>query len=242
MKTQSLLLVLVFPALLITYSFTKTKPMSSNDQPIYEIAVRQVKEGQKDAFVAARADFIEVLSSLDGVSNDREFQSFYALPKPDEREVFVGMTAYASMATLGAVQQNATIGEKFAAFAQTMDLKAYVFVQPIEGGEFDLGKLAIKSGQVLEIAIRRVATENQEAFQQARKQFVSRLDQTDGVIQSWEFAVVAGQDTENLTVGMTVYENQEKFMAIAEQSQTWPEAAFFGLIEPVAIQYVTSVK
>lgn len=241
MNKSTMILWAVLPVLLISLSFTKTKPMPSNDHPIYEIAVRQVKDGQKDAFEEAREQFIDALTAQEGVSNDREFKSFYAMPSPDEREVFIGMTEYASLETLGAIQQHATVEEKFGAFAQTMDLKAYVFVQPIEGGTFDLGQLATKPGQVLEIAIRRVKGDL-DAFHTARKQFVAKLDATDGVVASWEFAVVAGQDTDNLTVGMTVYESQEKFMAISEQAQSWPEAAFFGMIEPVAIQYATVVK
>lgn len=241
MNRMTIALWLAIPALLITFSFTTTKPMPSNDQPIYEIAVRQVKDGQLDAFEEARKQFIDVLTAQAGVRNDREFKSFYAMPAPDVREVFIGMTEYASMETLGAIQQHATVGEKFGAFAQTMDLKAYVFVQPIEGGTFDLGQLATKPGQVLEIAIRRVKGDL-AAFHTARKQFVAKLDATDGVVESWEFAVVAGQDTDNLTVGMTVYESQEKFMAISGQAQSWPEAAFFGMMEPVAIQYATVVK
>jgi len=40
-------------------------------------------------------------------------------------------------------------------------------------------------------------------------------DQQEGVEGSWEFQVVGGKDTDRLTVGMSVYESQEAFQAIA---------------------------
>ncbi len=75
-------------------------------KPIFEIAVRKVKDGRKFDFVTERSKFVKTLKAQDGVSNDREFQSFYALPGPDEREVFIGMTQYESMEVLNKVQQN----------------------------------------------------------------------------------------------------------------------------------------
>ena len=131
---------------------------------------------------------------------------------------------------------------KFMKFKKTMDLKAYVFVQPIEGGEFNLATLAKKEGQILEVAVRRVKAGQEAEFEKMRKAFVDKLSKEDGVIQSWEFKVVGGNNTERLTVGMTVYESQEKFQKIGQATQTWAESAFFGTFEPVALQYAYSVK
>lgn len=215
--------------------------LHDKDASVFEIAVRKVKEGKKDEFVSCRADFITKLKAQDGVSNDREFQSFYALPEPDKQEVFIGMTQYASGKTVGKVQSK-VLG-KFMKFSKTMELKAYVFVQPIEGGTFDLGKLATKPGQVLELAVRRVKTGQEEAFQASRKDFVNWLNKQEGVTGSWEFKVVGGKNTENLTVGMSVYESQEAFQAIAGKVQSLSEAAaYFSTFEPVALQYAVSTK
>lgn len=218
------------------------KDLLVNDsQPVFEIAVRKVKDGQKEAFTAARTNFISALTAQEGVSNDREFQSFYALPAPDEQEVFIGMTQYATSKTVGKVQSK--VMGKFMPFAKTMDMKAYVFVQPQEGGTFDLGKLASRPGQVLELAIRRVKPGQEAAFQASRKEFVSWLGQQPGVAGSWELKVVGGRDTEGLTVGMSVYESQEAFQAIAGKVQALPEAGkYFGTFDPVALQYAVSVK
>ena len=209
------------------------------ENPIFEVAVRMVKDGMKEQFVEERSKFITTLKAQEGVSNDREFMSFYAMPQPDEREVFIGMTQYASPEVLQAVQGK--IYSAFAPFAETMDLKAYVFVQPTEGGDFDLGTLATGEGQVLEVAVRRVKEGQEEAFETARQAFVGWLDQQEGVKGSWEFQVVSGQDTERLTVGMSVYESQEAFQAIAGQVQQLPEAGrYFTTFDPVALQYAFS--
>ena len=215
--------------------------LNDKNAPVFEIAVRKVKDGKKDEFTSRRADFITKLKAQDGVSNDREFQSFYALPEPDKQEVFIGMTQYATCETVGKVQSK-VLG-KFMKFAKTMDLKAYAFVQPIEGGAFDLGKLAAKPGQVLELAVRRVKPGQEGAFQTSRKGFVNWLNKQEGVTGSWEFKVVGGKNIENLTVGISVYESQEAFQAIAAKVQSLPEAgAYFSTFEPVALQYAVSAN
>lgn len=240
--TTKMILSCTGMAALMACSPVKQSLLNNKQQPVYEIAVRQVKEGKKADFETARAAFIEKLVLQKGVSNDREFSSFYSLPTPDTRETYVGMTQYESYQTPKKVQSNMGVVSKFMAFKKTMDLKAYVFVQKVEGGDFDLSALAKKPGQVLEVAVRRVKPGEEARFDQMRKAFVGKLDKQDGVVASWEFKVVGGQDTEGLTVGMTVYESQEKFQKIGEATQSWAESAFFGTFVPVALQYAVSIK
>jgi hypothetical protein len=221
----------------------KKSQVSQLEKPVYEIAVRQVKDGMKADFEAARTNFIEILTEQKGVSNDREFSSFYALPEPDKREVFIGMTEYASYKTPGKVQSKMSVVSKFMKFKKTMDLKAYVFVQPIEGGNFDLGSLAKKPGQIVELAVRKVTEDQETRFENSRKDFVNWLNTQEGVVGSWEFKLVGGKDTEGLTVGMSVYESQDAFQAIAGKVQQLPEAgAYFSTFDPVALQYAVSIK
>jgi hypothetical protein len=236
MKYMSLFVLL---GLLASCSPVKKSLLVEQEAPVFEIAVRQVKEGMKEDFVSRRSAFISELKQQKGVSNDREFQSFYALPEPDEREVFIGMTQYATGKTVGKVQGK--VMGKFLKFAKTMDLKAYVFVQPTEGEDFNLGGLAAAPGQVLELAVRRVKPGQEAAFQSSRKAFVEWLNQQEGVEGSWEFQVVGGKNTDGLTVGMSVYESQEAFQAIAQKGQSLPEAgAYFSTFDPVALQYAVS--
>jgi len=72
---------------------------------------------------------------------------------------------------------------------------------------------------------------------------VDMLDGRDGVLESYEFAVVGGPDTERLSVGMTVYRDQAAFMAIAGELMEMPVTqAYFATFEVVASQFATSVK
>jgi hypothetical protein len=238
MKYLSIISLVAF---LASCSPIKSGLLNEPEAPVFEIAVRKVKEGKKDDFVKRRSAFISALKGQKGVSNDREFQSFYALPEPDKQEVFIGMTQYATGKTVGKVQGK-VLG-KFMKFAKTMDLKAYAFVQPIEGGNFDLGKLAIKEGQVLELAVRRVKNGQDAAFQSSRKAFVNWLNKQEGVVGSWEFKVVGGKDIDGMTVGMSVYESQAAFQAIGGKVQSLSEAGtYFSTFDPVALQYAFSTN
>ncbi len=233
------IVLIAFLGFLASCSPVKKGLLTDKNSPVFEIAVRKVKDGKKDEFASRRAAFISKLKVQDGVSNDREFQSFYALPEPDKQEVFIGITQYATGKTVGKVQSR--VLAKFMKFAKTMDLKAYVFVQPTEGDHFDLGKLAAKPGQVLELAVRRVKPGQEAAFQSSRKDFVNWLNKQSGVAGSWEFKVVGGKNIDGLTVGMSVYESQEAFQAIAGKVQALPEAGkYFSTFEPVALQYAAS--
>ncbi len=186
------------------------------DQPVMEITIRMVKEGQMEEFVDARKNFITVLKEQNGVLADREFQSFYALPAPDDRGVFIGMTEYETGTTVGKIQSKMKVISKFLKFKKTIDLKAYVFVEPTEGPDFNLKALASDEGEILEIGARRVKPGMENEFNEYRKKFVDLLSSYDGVEESYEFKVVGGEDIDRLTVGMTVYESQDAFMKLAE--------------------------
>ena len=175
MKKLFITLSIISSGLLISWTSDKLNNTNSKTNPVYEIAVRIVKDGKKADFEKSRKEFIEKLIQTKGVSNDREFQSFYALPTPDKNEVFIGMTQYESDKIIGEVQGNKELMGNFMNFAQTMDLKAYVFVQPIEGGAFDLSKLAKKPGQILEVAVRKIKVGQEAEFEKMRKAFVAKL-------------------------------------------------------------------
>lgn len=211
------------------------------DQPVMEITIRMVKEGQMEEFVDARKNFITVLKEQNGVLADREFQSFYALPAPDDRGVFIGMTEYETGTTVGKIQSKMKVISKFLKFKKTIDLKAYVFVQPTEGPDFNLKALASDEGEILEIGVRRVKPGMETEFNEYRKKFVDLLSSYDGVEESYEFKVVGGEDIDRLTVGMTVYESQDAFMKLAEPiMQEEITQKYFGTFDVVASQFAFS--
>jgi len=211
------------------------------DQPVMEITIRMVKEGQMEEFVDARKNFITVLKEQNGVLADREFQSFYALPAPDDRGVFIGMTEYETGTTVGKIQSKMKVISKFLKFKKTIDLKAYVFVEPTEGPDFNLKALASDEGEILEIGARRVKPGMENEFNEYRKKFVDLLSSYDGVEESYEFKVVGGEDIDRLTVGMTVYESQDAFMKLAEPiMQEEITQKYFGTFDVVASQFAFS--
>lgn len=238
---HNLLIMALAGILAISCSPVKKTMVEQPGEPVTEIAIRMVKEQKKEAFLEARKNFIARLKQQDGILADREFQSFYALPQPDDREVFIGMTAYNSYKTIGKVQGRIGVVNKFLKFKKTMDLKAYVFVQPIEGPAFNLKMLASKEGEILEIGIRRVKPGMETEFNQYRKDFVRLLSSYPGVKESYEFQVVGGKEVEGLTVGMTVYDDKDSFMKLAEPIMIQEiTRKYFNTFEVVASQFAFS--
>jgi hypothetical protein len=229
--------------LAVSCSPIKKSLVEKTEQPVTEIAIRVVKEGKSDEFKETRKNFIKVLKEQKGVLADREFQSFYALPKPDERDVFIGMTDYETYKTVGKVQGKMGVVSKFLKFKKTMDLKAYVFVQQTEGPKFNLKTLATGNGEILEIGVRRVKPGMEKEFNEYRKQFVELLSSYEGVKESYEFKVVGGNDIEGLSVGMTVYESKEAFMKLAEPIMKEEiTQKYFSTLEVVASQFTFSTS
>lgn len=216
---------------------------STESSNVTEIAVRSVKPGKSKKFEKRRTNFIRTLKRQPGVVTDREFESFHALPEPDDTAVFIGMTTYESVAAQSKMQRSLGVMARFIPFYQTMSMKAYVYVRPIEGPEFDLETLASGPDQVLELAVRRVDEENRDVFDATRREFVEFLNQQDGVVESYEFEVVKGNDTDGLTVGMTVYESSEAFERVADVTMVDERTQrYFETFTPVAIQYAVSTS
>ena len=94
-------------------------------------------------------------------------------------------------------------------------------------------------GQVLEVGVRRVT--DQARFAATRPAFIELLSAQPGVRDSWEFQVVKGKNADNLTVGMTVYDNREATQAVIASILDDPVTqAYFATFEPVALQYATA--
>lgn len=219
---------------------TKSEIMSTENH-VFEIAVRKVKAGMLDTFKEKRTAFISELKKEDVALVDREFESFYALPQPDDSEVYIGMTEWSSMEAASEVGQRLSSTQLATDFFSTLDFKAYLYAKPIEGPPFDLASLAAKPGQVLEIAVRSINPGMEAEFQASRKEFVEMLSQQEGALESYELEVVFSQSDQNLAVGMTVYESQEKFQTIsASIMQDALTQKYFSTFAPVAVQYAFS--
>ncbi|RMG55263.1 MAG: hypothetical protein D6722_28090 [Bacteroidetes bacterium] len=202
---------------------------------VQEIAIRKVKAGQEEAFKVARRALIQKLKAQEGVEKDWEFQSFFTMPEPDDADVFVGMTRYDSVETVqrisGALMQSPEAG----AFFSTFDMKAFVLVQPADGGDFRMEDY-VQPGHVLEVAVRVPKAGQEAQFDALRKGFFDQVAAQPGYIFDREFLDLQSGDK----VVLIGWESQADFMAALGVLQTRPEmGAFFGAIEAKAYQALT---
>ena len=213
--------------------------MSDPVVPVHEIAVRVVKHGRDAVFASRRASFITKLKSQSGVGADRELESFFALPARDERPVFVGMTTYESLSAVNRVQMNPLVMLKFLPFFLTMDLKAYGFFVEVGEPSLNLATLATGPGNVLHVAVRRVAAQDQARHAEAQARFLELLLVQPGVVSHHELRAVKGMGSvEGVTAGLTVFADDEA-MADAYDALSEHEAffAYVSTFETLASQF-----
>ncbi len=210
---------------------------------VHEIAVRIVKPGRDEVFRRRRAAFIAKLKAQKGVLADREFESFFALPQPDEQPVFIGMSTYDALATVNRVQMNPLVMLKFMPFFMTMQLKAYCFAEQTDGPELDLASLATSPESILHVAVRRTPPGGHDAFVAAQARFLERLFAFDGVGPHHELRAVKGMGSvEGITVGLTTYDNDEAMAAAYEAlSEDESFVAYTSTFETLASQFSRSV-
>lgn len=210
--------------------------MTQKQQAPMEIAIRKVKAGQEDAFVAARANFIRLLKAQDGVEKDWEFKSFFTMPELDDSDVFVGMTRYNSMETVGRLSEKLMGSPEAAAFFGTFDMKAFVLVTPADGQSFKLEDVIQHEGQVLEVAVRTPKAGMEGQFQALRDGFFGKAAEQPGYIMDREF--IDAQSGANVV--LIAWESQEAFTNALGVLQTQPEmGAFFSAIDAQAYQAMT---
>lgn len=201
-----------------------------------EIAIRKVKAGQEDAFVAARANLIGLLKAQDGVEKDWEFQSFFTMPVPDDGDVFVGMTRYDSTGTVKRISDKLMSSPEAGAFFSTFDMKAFVLVTPADERPFQLENIIQHAGQVLEVAVRTPKAGMEDQFQSLRDAFFGKAAEQPGYIMDREFIDLQS----GANVVLIAWESQEAFQNALGILQTQPEmGAFFGAIDAQAYQAMT---
>jgi hypothetical protein len=223
----------------------ETTPVDKTDD-VVEIAIRQVKTGQTNAFTGARTNFINLLTKETGVSNDREYKSFFHYnPAQDQsREVYVGMTQYENLATFQAAGQKLGTSAEAGAFFSTFDALTYTVLKPAKVGTVvDLTKVA-SSGQVLEIAVRdfsKYPNFNKADYEAKRDAFLAELAKQPARVA--EFQWVSALDP-NIAIGMTVYTNQQAFLQLANDAtfaNNPAVGAFLGTYPPTNYGEVCTV-
>lgn len=103
----------------------------------------------------------------------------------------------------------------------------------IESNNKTENKMEKKS--VMEIAIRKVKSGQDEAFVNARTAFIGKLKEQDGIEKDWEFKsffTMPEPDDTDVFVGMTRYESAEAMQKIADKLMQSSEAGqFFGTFD-----------
>jgi heme-degrading monooxygenase HmoA len=199
---------------------------------VMEIAIRKVKEGQDEAFVNARTAFIGKLKSQNGIQKDWEFKSFFTMPEPDDTDVFVGMTRYESAEAMQEIANNLMKSPEAGQFFGTFDMKAFVAIQPADGGDFKLEDY-IKAGNVLEVAVRTVKEGKEDEYDAKRKGFFDLIAQQDGYIFDREFTDLQTGDK----VVLIGWKSMEDFQKGAGFLQTQPQMGeFFEILNVKAYQ------
>lgn len=204
-------------------------------KPVMEIAIRKVKEGKDTEFANARAAFISRLKAQNGIEKDWEFKSFFTMPEPDDTDVFVGMTRYASTDAMQAIADQLIPSPEAGAFFGTFDMKAFVAVQPVDGSDFKLED-HIQEGNVLEVAVRSIQEGKEGEFEEKRKAFFDQIAQQNGYLFDRELIDLQSGDK----VALIGWKSIEDFQKGAAFLQTQPEmGAFFGILNVKAYQALT---
>ncbi len=205
---------------------------------VLQIAIQTVKDGKLAEFKKASSDLSKLIGEQPAIAINRSFESFYALPEPDKNPVFVNLTEWKIE------KENMKSGKKLMKSKEAKELsklseiKAFVMAVQTEGKDFDMKNIATKSGQILEIGVRKMHKGKDKEFNEYRKEFVDFLTEFDGVLESYEFEVVAGKDSKRLSVGMTVYENKDAFMKIMEPVMNAEiTGKYFSTFDVIASQF-----
>ncbi|MCB9603054.1 MAG: antibiotic biosynthesis monooxygenase [Sandaracinus sp.] len=222
-------------------------PEERDSEPVIELAVRRLDDGQDIAeFEAARDAFVARLRERDGVEVDRELRAFFDFGSQaaPTAPVFVGMTQYATSEAFGAAGEALGSSPEAAAFFATFTPEAFTALRPLDAAQpVDLAAIADQPGQVLEIAVRDLSAYegfDQAAYEAARDGFLALLRDQPGFVAEYQWVSVLDPNT---VVGMTVYESQEAFFGVLgnERFVDDPATAAFLFGYPPATAYVSSV-
>tara|TARA_R110002050_G_scaffold49818_6_gene115551 strand:- start:1215 stop:1973 length:759 start_codon:yes stop_codon:yes gene_type:complete len=240
--TKIALLSLGFATLISCKQVTEEKATKTNSQQkteekmeqksVLEIAIRKVKEGQGEAFFAARSAFISKLKAQEGIEKDWEFKSFFTMPEPDNTDVLVGMTRYKSADAMQVVANNLMQSTEAGEFFGTFDMKAFLAVQAADGSDFKLEDY-IKGGNVLEVAARTVKEGSESEFDAKRKGIFDLIKEQDGYLFDKEFIDLQTGDK----VVLIGWESIDVFQKGAGFLQTQAEMVdFFSILNIKAYQ------
>jgi hypothetical protein len=218
-------------ALALTAGLSTAQEATMSD-PIYELAIQEVKPGMEAEWTERRAAFLDLLGERDGNEADWTFPAFFTFPEPGPNPVYLGITRWSRMADFGAAAEALMPTETAQGFFETVNMQAFVQIAPADGEAFVLEDYINAPGQVIEAAVRRAQPGQEDAYTLARDAFFARVSEQPGYIFHREFITADGWQA--VLIG---WENQGAFMtALGGLSQMPEMGAFFGVADVLAYQ------
>lgn len=200
--------------------------------PIYELAIQEVKPDMLDQWAERRAAFLELLGEREGNEADWTFRSFFTFPEPGPNPVYVGITRWSRMADFGAAAEALMPTSQAQEFFATVNMQAFVQMSPADGEPFVLEDHINTAGQVIEAAVRRSPEGREAEYAAARDAFFSRVAEQPGYLFHREFITEDGWQA--VLIG---WQDQDSFQAALGNLSQMPEmGAFFGVAEVKAYQ------
>ena len=186
---------------------------------MYEIAINQAKQGQKQNFLDSRAKFVEVLGKEDATLNEGKWKPFFTVdPDLALDDILIGMTHWNSLEGFGEAAARLMPQQVAIDYFSSFNPLAYALLETLDGDLFDFETIK-KEGLVVEFAIRKGKTA--DAFGEKRAAFFNSLNKYDGYKFAREFKVHKLNEkgipnlAENTQAVIIVWENAEKFQAAA---------------------------
>jgi len=217
-----------------------SKTKQTKQENVLELAMNQVKTNGSVEFEAKRTAFLDLLKKQNGVVKDKRFDMFFnyatgaAVTK--EAPIVIGMTQYKSLETFNKIAGKLLPSTEAAQYFKTFDQIVFTVLKPSKScEEVNLASMCSKDGQILEIAVRDVSGYKDMAdYETKRDAFLKLLSKQAGFVKEYQWVSADGK---NYAVGMTVYENQQSFFAIAGNKEFTGSQAytdFMGTYPPIA--------
>ena len=240
----------VFALSLTLFSCDKdddTTTVVDKTDDVLQIVVRQVPD--ENAWYSKLVPFINNLKQEKAYVDSREFKSIFSVAPYNTTtglpydKVFFGLNQFESQTEFNTLFQQYSTNppqvflDLLPTFTDIIPNNASVVVKKYRNTPNIDVKNFLSAGQILEIAIRDVSGfSNFNDFDTKRAAFVDLLKQQDGFVKELEYRSEDGK----YYVGMTIYENIQKFQTIATNPAVMQSAvagALFSSYPPDVNQF-----
>jgi len=210
----------------------RVMPVMNTTAPVV-MNISSVNPGMRKQFDAASADYNDMLSTQQDFVAHQGYYTVLSEPA-NVQESFVNLSVWQETDDYVAAVANLSGTPEAAALNGTRSVNFNAMLRQLEGPSLDLTTLATGS-QVME-AVVRTPTGSSAELNSLRQAYINALMQEPGVVASYEFTVL-GDNPNNHTVGVIVYENSASHQAIINGLNNMPVAqAYFNAFNVVMSQ------